>query len=74
MLKWRIITLVGFKPNVVVFVKFLPQDFFAPHLKMFSERDFSERSLNIDLTVPIINMEDTGYGTKTQSIDVMSGV
>lgn len=41
---------------------------------MFSEIDFSERGLNIDLTVPVINMDDTGYGTKTQSIDVMGGV
>lgn len=41
---------------------------------MFSHRDFSERGVNIDLTVPVINMEDTGYGMKTQSIDVIGGV
>lgn len=41
---------------------------------MFSDRDFGELGLNIDLSVPVINMEDTGYGMKTQSIDVMGGV
>lgn len=76
MLKCRITTLVTFKPNVVVyfFFSFPLQEFFAPHLKMFSEIDFSEQGLNIDLTVPVINMDDTGYGTKTQSVDVMGGV
>nr|XP_046228507.1 beta/gamma crystallin domain-containing protein 1-like isoform X2 [Scatophagus argus] len=49
-------------------------DFLSPHLKMFSDRDFSERGVNIDLTVPVINMEDTGYGMKTHSIDVIDGV
>ncbi|KAI3364239.1 hypothetical protein L3Q82_011043, partial [Scortum barcoo] len=49
-------------------------DFMSPHLKMFSDRDFNELGVNIDLTVPVINMEDTGYGMKTQSIDVISGV
>lgn len=55
-------------------VLFLLQDFFSPHLKMFSDRDFGERGVNIDLTVPVINMEDTGYGMKTQSIDVIGGM
>lgn len=50
------------------------QDLFSPHLKMFSNRDFNERGVNIDITVPVTNMEDTGYGMKTQSIDVISGV
>ena len=55
-------------------VLFPPQDFFSPHLKMFRDREFNEQGVNINLTVPVINMEDTGYGTKTQSIDVISGV
>ena len=46
----------------------------APHLKMFSDRDFGELGVNIDLTVPVINMDDTGYGMKTQSVDVIGGV
>lgn len=41
---------------------------------MFSDRDFSELGVNIDLTVPIINMDDTGYSMKTESIDVIGGV
>ncbi|XP_056150231.1 beta/gamma crystallin domain-containing protein 1-like [Lampris incognitus] len=49
-------------------------DFMSAHLKMFSERDFDELGVNIDLTVPVPNMEDTGYGVKTQSVDVMGGV
>ncbi|XP_070781600.1 beta/gamma crystallin domain-containing protein 1-like [Enoplosus armatus] len=49
-------------------------DFMSPHLKMFSNRDFDELGVNIDLTVPVINMDGTGYGTKTQSIDVIGGV
>ncbi|TKS75560.1 Beta/gamma crystallin domain-containing protein 1 [Collichthys lucidus] len=49
-------------------------DFLSPHLKMFSDRDFGERGVNIDITVPVINMDDTGYGLKTQSIDVIGGV
>lgn len=46
----------------------------SPHLKMFSDKDFSTMGVNIDLTVPVINMEDTGYGMRTQSIDVISGM
>lgn len=55
-------------------VLFLLQDFLSPHLKMFSDRDFGELGVNIDITVPVINMDDTGYGLKTQSIDVLGGV
>lgn len=46
----------------------------APHLKMFSNREFDELGVNIDLTGPVINMDDTGYGMKTQSVEVFSGV
>ncbi|XP_067427584.1 beta/gamma crystallin domain-containing protein 1-like isoform X1 [Thunnus thynnus] len=49
-------------------------DFMSPHLKMFSDRDFGELGVSIDVRVPIINMDDTGYGMRTQSIDVMGGV
>ncbi|KAK7906624.1 hypothetical protein WMY93_015236 [Mugilogobius chulae] len=49
-------------------------DFMSPHVKMFSDRDFGALGVNIDLTVPVINMEETGYGLKTQSVDVLSGV
>ncbi|XP_029352764.1 beta/gamma crystallin domain-containing protein 1-like isoform X2 [Echeneis naucrates] len=49
-------------------------DFMSPQLKMFSDRDFGELGMNINLSVPVINMDDTGYGTRTQSIDVIGGV
>uniref|UniRef100_A0AAY4C538 Beta/gamma crystallin 'Greek key' domain-containing protein n=1 Tax=Denticeps clupeoides TaxID=299321 RepID=A0AAY4C538_9TELE len=49
-------------------------DLVSPHLKMFSQRDFGDRGVCVDLLVPVTNMEDTGYGSKTQSIDVESGV
>ena len=54
------------------FFFFLLQDFFSPHLKMFRERDFG--GVDIDITVPVTNMEETGYGTKAQSLDVIGGV
>uniref|UniRef100_A0A668UY95 Beta/gamma crystallin 'Greek key' domain-containing protein n=1 Tax=Oreochromis aureus TaxID=47969 RepID=A0A668UY95_OREAU len=49
-------------------------DFMSPYLKMFSDRDFGKLGMNIDLTVPVINVDETGYGMKTQSIDVVGGV
>ncbi|XP_071396533.1 beta/gamma crystallin domain-containing protein 1-like isoform X2 [Centroberyx affinis] len=49
-------------------------DFMSPHLKMFSDRDFGALGVNIDLSVPVANIEDTGYGLKTQSFDVTGGV
>ncbi|XP_053736192.1 beta/gamma crystallin domain-containing protein 1-like isoform X2 [Synchiropus splendidus] len=49
-------------------------DFLTPHLKMFSDLNFGQLGVNIDLAVPVGNMEETGYGTRTQSIDVISGV
>ncbi|XP_046905591.1 beta/gamma crystallin domain-containing protein 1-like isoform X3 [Hypomesus transpacificus] len=49
-------------------------DFMSPHLEMFSKRDFDELGANIDLLGPITNLEETGYGLKTQSVHVFSGV
>ncbi|XP_053365441.1 beta/gamma crystallin domain-containing protein 1 isoform X2 [Clarias gariepinus] len=49
-------------------------DFVSPQLKLFSERDFSERSLSADLLIPVTVMEETAYGSKTQSAEVISGV
>ncbi|KAM3861065.1 uncharacterized protein ACN63O_014488 [Diretmus argenteus] len=48
-------------------------DFMSPRLKMFSDRDFGELGVHIDLAVPVPNLEDTGYGLKTQSVDVIGG-
>uniref|UniRef100_A0A096M5L8 Beta/gamma crystallin 'Greek key' domain-containing protein n=1 Tax=Poecilia formosa TaxID=48698 RepID=A0A096M5L8_POEFO len=49
-------------------------DFLSPHLKLFTDKNLGHLGLNIDLTVPVVNMDDTGYGMKTQSIEVKSGV
>ncbi|XP_051578233.1 uncharacterized protein LOC127454823 isoform X2 [Myxocyprinus asiaticus] len=49
-------------------------DYMTPHMRMFSEREFSERGMNVDLLEPVINMENTGFGIKTQSVEVLSGV
>ncbi|XP_067311555.1 beta/gamma crystallin domain-containing protein 1 [Pseudorasbora parva] len=49
-------------------------DFITPHVRLFSEQDFSERGMNVDLLEPIINMEAAGFGIKTKSVEVLSGV
>ncbi|XP_028295016.1 beta/gamma crystallin domain-containing protein 1-like isoform X2 [Gouania willdenowi] len=49
-------------------------DFLSPHVKMFSDVNFGKLGVDIELTVPVINMDDTGYGLKTRSADVLSGV
>ncbi|XP_039459379.1 uncharacterized protein crybg1a isoform X1 [Oreochromis aureus] len=49
-------------------------DFVSPHVKLFSEQDFSERGLSTNLLVPVVNLEETGHGAKTQSVDVSGGV
>ncbi|XP_047677608.1 beta/gamma crystallin domain-containing protein 1 isoform X2 [Tachysurus fulvidraco] len=49
-------------------------DFVSPQLKLFTERDFSERSLSVDLLVPVMAMEETAYGCMSQSAEVLSGV
>ncbi|KAI5102789.1 absent in melanoma 1 protein isoform X2 [Silurus meridionalis] len=52
----------------------LQSDFVSPQLKLFTECDFSERSLTADLLVPVMAMEETAYGSKSQSAEVVSGV
>uniref|UniRef100_A0A673LI10 Absent in melanoma 1 protein-like n=1 Tax=Sinocyclocheilus rhinocerous TaxID=307959 RepID=A0A673LI10_9TELE len=49
-------------------------EFMTPHVRLFSERDFSERGMNVDLLEPVISMEATGFGINTQSAEVLSGV
>uniref|UniRef100_A0A3Q3W411 Beta/gamma crystallin 'Greek key' domain-containing protein n=1 Tax=Mola mola TaxID=94237 RepID=A0A3Q3W411_MOLML len=49
-------------------------DFLSPHVKLFSERHFEHLGLNVDLLGPVVNMENVGYGVKTQSVNVISGV
>ncbi|XP_074540756.1 uncharacterized protein LOC141801570 [Halichoeres trimaculatus] len=61
-------------PEQLMSLRPILSDFMSPHLKMFSDKNFGDRGVNIDLSVPVITMENTGYGLKTQSIDVISGV
>ncbi|XP_041107203.1 uncharacterized protein crybg1a isoform X2 [Polyodon spathula] len=49
-------------------------DFLAPHMKMYSEKDFNEKGHTIDVLGLVPIMEDTGFGESTQSADVISGV
>uniref|UniRef100_A0A8C5PM10 Crystallin beta-gamma domain containing 1 n=1 Tax=Leptobrachium leishanense TaxID=445787 RepID=A0A8C5PM10_9ANUR len=49
-------------------------DFSTPQLTMYSDKDFDEKGPNINVLGIISNMEETGYGLKTQSINVLSGV
>ncbi|XP_026066031.1 beta/gamma crystallin domain-containing protein 1-like [Carassius auratus] len=49
-------------------------DFSSPHMKMFSEPDFSERGVSLDLLEPLDNAVNTPYGPQTRSIEVLSGV
>ncbi|XP_041418939.1 beta/gamma crystallin domain-containing protein 1 isoform X2 [Xenopus laevis] len=49
-------------------------DFSTPHMTMYNEKDFDEKAPNINVLGIISNMEETGYGAKTQSIHVRSGV
>uniref|UniRef100_A0A8C1KQY5 Crystallin beta-gamma domain containing 1b n=1 Tax=Cyprinus carpio TaxID=7962 RepID=A0A8C1KQY5_CYPCA len=49
-------------------------DFSSPHMKMFTEPDFSERGVSIDLLEPLDNAMNTRYGPQTRSIEVLAGV
>ncbi|XP_059366425.1 beta/gamma crystallin domain-containing protein 1-like [Carassius carassius] len=49
-------------------------DFSSPHMKMFSELDFSERGVCMDLLEPLDNAMNTHYGPQTRSIEVLAGV
>ncbi|XP_058255277.1 beta/gamma crystallin domain-containing protein 1 isoform X3 [Hemibagrus wyckioides] len=63
----------GFE-NMLRSLRPIHSDFVSPQLKLFSEPDFSERSLSVDLLIPVMAMEETAYGCKSQSADVLSGV
>lgn len=52
----------------------LLMDSSPPHVKMFSELDFSERGVSIDLLEPLENFANTHYGAQTRSIEVLAGV
>uniref|UniRef100_A0A8B9FU89 Crystallin beta-gamma domain containing 1 n=1 Tax=Amazona collaria TaxID=241587 RepID=A0A8B9FU89_9PSIT len=49
-------------------------DFTSSHMIMYSEKDFGSKGANINVLGIISNLKDTGYGLRTQSINVLSGV
>ncbi|KAK2893170.1 hypothetical protein Q8A67_013158 [Cirrhinus molitorella] len=49
-------------------------DFSSPHMKMFSELDFSERGGSMELVEPLENAANIRYGPQTRSIEVLAGV
>ncbi|KFO62283.1 Absent in melanoma 1 protein, partial [Corvus brachyrhynchos] len=49
-------------------------DFTSCHMIMYSEKDFGSKGSNINVLGIISNLKDTGYGLRTQSINVLSGV
>ncbi|KAK0133642.1 Beta/gamma crystallin domain-containing protein 1 [Merluccius polli] len=49
-------------------------DLLSPHIKLCSELNFGERGVNVDLLGPVITLENTDFGSKTQSINVLGGV
>ncbi|XP_053918648.1 beta/gamma crystallin domain-containing protein 1 isoform X2 [Cuculus canorus] len=49
-------------------------DFTNCHMIMYSEKDFGSKGSNINVLGIISDLKDTGYGLRTQSINVLSGV
>ncbi|XP_069866845.1 beta/gamma crystallin domain-containing protein 1 [Dipodomys merriami] len=49
-------------------------DFSNAHMIMYSEKNFGSKGSSIDVLGIVANLKDTGYGVKTQSIHVLSGV
>ncbi|XP_071662774.1 beta/gamma crystallin domain-containing protein 1 isoform X1 [Patagioenas fasciata] len=49
-------------------------DFTSSHMIMYSEKDFGSKGSSINVLGIISNLKDTGYGLRTQSINVLSGV
>ncbi|KAJ6660241.1 hypothetical protein lerEdw1_017941 [Lerista edwardsae] len=48
--------------------------FTQPHMIMYADKDFGTKSPSINVLGIISNLKDTGYGLRTQSINVLSGV
>ncbi|KAI1895040.1 hypothetical protein AGOR_G00102170 [Albula goreensis] len=64
----------GGRMDSLVSLRPIMTDFLSPRLKLFSERDFGERGVNADLLGPVSSLEQTGYGLRSQSAHVLSGV
>ncbi|KAM8788295.1 beta/gamma crystallin domain-containing protein 1 isoform 1-T1 [Rhynchonycteris naso] len=48
-------------------------DFSNAHMIMYSEKNFGSKGSSIDVLGIVANLKETGYGVKTQSINVLSG-
>lgn len=66
--------MLRFPYGASLFVFFFEQDFTSSHMIMYSEKDFGSKGSNINVLGIISNLKDTGYGLRTQSINVLSGV
>ncbi|XP_045699706.1 beta/gamma crystallin domain-containing protein 1 isoform X2 [Phyllostomus hastatus] len=49
-------------------------DFSNAHMIMYSEKNLGSKGSSIDILGIVANLKETGYGVKTQSINVLSGV
>ncbi|XP_048209703.1 beta/gamma crystallin domain-containing protein 1 [Perognathus longimembris pacificus] len=49
-------------------------DFSNAHMIMYSEKNFGSKGSSIDVLGIVANLKETGYGVKTQSVHVLSGV
>ncbi|KAF5919911.1 hypothetical protein HPG69_014276, partial [Diceros bicornis minor] len=49
-------------------------DFSNAHMIMYSEKNFGSKGSSIDVLGIVADLKETGYGAKTQSINVLSGV
>ncbi|CAO2627831.1 Beta/gamma crystallin domain-containing protein 1, partial [Lemmus lemmus] len=49
-------------------------DFSNAHMIMYSEKNFGSKGSSIDVLGIVANLKETGYGVKTQSINVLNGV
>lgn len=45
-----------------------------PHMIMYTEKDFGTKGSSINVLGIISDLKDTGYGLRTQSVNVISGV
>ncbi|XP_042201126.1 beta/gamma crystallin domain-containing protein 1-like [Callorhinchus milii] len=55
-------------------LQFIEVEASSPVMILFTETNFGEKGANIEVLGPILNLRDTEYGLKTQSINVLSGV
>ncbi|TKC52599.1 hypothetical protein EI555_018048 [Monodon monoceros] len=49
-------------------------DFSNAHMIMYNEKNFGSKGSSIDVLGIVANLKETGYGVKTQSVNVLSGV